>query len=177
MRPDVDNTLLITVWVPLSSADVDNGCLSLIPGSHKCGIRKHVTTNSYKIPPEELPEGTPVSLPVELGGILLFHVLACHVSLPHASDRVRWSIDLRYQDPAQPSGHPYLKGFLVQSEAHPENVLNYPQWVSMWEKQLVHDEPWSPNSEMAWGSLEMQWCRDWRSITPAYLPQVQQRLQ
>ena len=140
-------------------------------------IRKHVTTNSYKIPPEELPEGTPVSLPVELGGILLFHVLACHVSLPHASDRVRWSIDLRYQDPAQPSGHLYLKGFLVQSEAHPENVLNYPQWVSMWEKQLVHDKPWPPNSEMAWGSLQMQWCRDWGSITPAYQPQVQQRLQ
>lgn len=144
LQPEVDDTLLITVWIPLTSADVENGCLSVIPGSHKQGVRTHVTTNSYKIPADELPPGEPVALPVEPGGILLFHVLTCHVSGPHASERVRWSIDLRYQDPAQPSGHPYLEGFMVRSRSNPERELNYAEWVSMWEKQLEHDEPLPP---------------------------------
>ena len=61
-----------------------------------------------------------------------------------ASDRVRWSIDLRYQDPAQPTGHPYFSGHVVRSRRNPDSPLTYPEWVTMWEKQLVHDEPWPP---------------------------------
>ena len=144
LRPEADNSLLITVWIPLSEANEENGCLMVIPGSHKYGVRCHQPTNTYKIPAEELPPGEPKMLPIKPGGLILFSNLVCHSSLPHASDRVRWSIDLRYQDPSKPTGHPYFSGFIVRSCKEPESELRYPEWVSLWEKQLIHSAPWPP---------------------------------
>ena len=144
LRPEADNSLLVTVWIPLSEANEENGCLVVLPGSHKYGCRRHQPTNSYQIPAEELPPGKPKTLPIKPGGVILFSNLVCHSSLPHASDRVRWSIDLRYQDPSQPTGHPYFSGFIVRSDKNPERELSYPEWVSLWDKQLIHSAPWPP---------------------------------
>ena len=144
LRPEVDDTLLITAWIPLTRADRENGCLMVIPGSHRYGVRLHEAATNYGIPEPEVPPGEPIALPVEPGGVILFSSLVCHSGLPSASDRVRWSIDLRYQDPAQPTGHPYFSGHVVRSRRNPDSPLTYPEWVTMWEKQLVHDEPWPP---------------------------------
>ena len=46
LRPEADNSLLITVWIPLSEANEENGCLMVIPGSHKYGVRLP-STNQY----------------------------------------------------------------------------------------------------------------------------------
>ena len=144
LRPEADNSLLITVWIPLSEANEGNGCLMVIPGSHKYGVRRHQATNTYRIPAEELPPGELKMLPIKPGGLILFSNLVCHSSLPHASDHVRWSIGLRYQDPSKPTGHPYFSGFIVRSRKQPESELRYPEWVSLWDKQLVHSAPWPP---------------------------------
>ena len=144
LGPEVDDTLLITAWIPLTRADRENGCLTVIPGSHRYGVRLHEAATNYGIPGPEVPPGEPMALPIEPGGVILFSSLVCHSGLPSASDRVRWSIDLRYQDPAQPTGHPYFSGHVVRSRRNPDSPLTYPEWVTMWEKQLVHDEPWPP---------------------------------
>ena len=144
LRPEADETLLITAWVPLTRADRENGCLRVIPGSHRYGVRLHEAAINYGIPAEEVPPGTPKDLPIDPGGVILFSNLVCHSGNPHNSDRVRWSIDLRYQDAAQPTGHPYFTGFMVRSRDNPASELTYPEWVGMWEKQLVHSEPWPP---------------------------------
>ena len=142
LRPEADETLLITAWIPLMTSDRENGCLMVIPGSHRYGVRLHEAATSYGIPDEEVPPGTSVALPIEPGGLILFSSLVCHSGLPSSSDRVRWSIDLRYQSSGQPTGHPYFSGHMVRSRENPASELTYPQWVSMWERQLVHDEPW-----------------------------------
>ncbi len=139
---EADETLLITVWIPLTAADRENGCLLVIPGSHRFGVRLHEASTNYGIPQSAVPPGDPVALPIEPGGVILFSNLVCHSGLPSHSDRVRWSIDLRYQHAAQPTGHPYFAGHLVRSRENPAAEPTYPQWVSMWENQLVHDEPW-----------------------------------
>ena len=41
LAPEADNHLLVTIWIPLTEATVENGCLLVIPGSHKRGIRRH----------------------------------------------------------------------------------------------------------------------------------------
>ena len=35
VNPDADETEMLTVWFPLMDADVENGCLSVVPGSHR----------------------------------------------------------------------------------------------------------------------------------------------
>ncbi len=146
-RPEADNTLLLTAWIPFTEANMENGCLSVIPGSHKHGLCLHQSVNkapfffTYIIPDEELPPGEPKPLPTKPGGLIIFHNFTCHSSIPNISDRTRWSIDLRYQDPSKPTGHPYYEGFIVRSRSQPESELTHPEWVSMWEKQLVHSKP------------------------------------
>ena len=141
LRPEADETLLITVWIPLTPADHDNGCLLVIPGSHRYGVRLHEASTNYGIPEEEVPPGSPVALPIEPGGVILFSNLVCHSGLPSSADRVRWSIDLRCQNAGQPTGYPYFSAHLVRS-GDPAREFTYPEWVGMWERQLVHDEPW-----------------------------------
>ena len=150
LRPEGDNTLLVTAWIPFTEATMKNSCLAVIPGSHKHGLCYHETVNkppivsAYTIPEEKLPLGKPKPLPIKPGGFLLFNNFICHSSMPNASDSIRWSVDLRYQDLSKPTGHPYFEGFIVRSRKAPEGEFTYPEWVSMWEKQLVHSEPWPP---------------------------------
>ena len=122
LRPEADETLLITVWIPLTPADHDNGCLLVIPGSHRYGVRLHEASTNYGIPEEEVPPGSPVALPIEPGGVILFSNLVC-------------------QNAEQPTGHPYFSAHLVRS-GDPALKFTYPEWVGMWERQLVRDEPW-----------------------------------
>ena len=38
MMPDADATEMVTVWLPLADAGVDNGCLAVVPFSHRDGL-------------------------------------------------------------------------------------------------------------------------------------------
>lgn len=139
-QPEADNQLILTVWIPLNAATVENGCLVVLPGSHKHGLRRHQpspTPPVLFIPPDEMPPGEPLPLPIQAGGLILFHNYTCHASLPNNSDRVRWSTDQRYLDTAKPTGHPYYPGFVARSRVNPASELTYPEWVSMWERQQV----------------------------------------
>ena len=57
LRPEVDETLLITAWIPLTRAARENGCLMVIPGSHRYGVRLHEAATNYGIPEAEVPPG------------------------------------------------------------------------------------------------------------------------
>lgn len=139
LRPEADETLIVTAWIPFTRADEENGCLQVIPGSHKHGLCRHEDNH---IPKDALPPGVPRVLPIDPGGVIFFSNLCCHAGVPHTSPRVRWSIDVRYQNPALPTGHPYFSGFIARSRQAPDRVPNYAQWVSHWRKELVHTEPW-----------------------------------
>ena len=48
IREDADSTNLLTVWIPLTEATVENGCLAVIPGSHKNGLALHCFTEELR---------------------------------------------------------------------------------------------------------------------------------
>lgn len=52
------------------------------------------------------PEENGVVCEVPLGSVLLLNNLIPHRSLDNMSNAVRWSLDLRWQDPGQPTGFP-----------------------------------------------------------------------
>ena len=131
--PEADNHLVVTTWIPLLDVTQEGGCLQVIPGSHKYGLGA-----GLRVPPEGMPASEPLPLPLKAGGMILFHNYVMHAACPNASDTIRWSMDLRWQDPAKPTGRPFYPGFIVRSVARPETLQSdYDEWRRRWEYALA----------------------------------------
>lgn len=105
-EPYCDDSLIITMWVPLVDTNRDNGCLYVLPGSHKGPVVEHKMHGSGKylaIDKDTQPEIEQVFCPVPKGGVLLLNNKVIHGSLKNSSKQVRWSMDLRYQSARLPT--------------------------------------------------------------------------
>jgi phytanoyl-CoA hydroxylase len=124
------------VWLPLLEATVENGCLQVIPRSHRGGIETHCPGGSLHIPDTLVPADRALPLPMPVGSVLLMTQRTMHSSLDNVTDdQVRISMDLRYQPIGQPTGRPAFApaGFVARSRAHPEQVLADPdEWARRW---------------------------------------------
>jgi phytanoyl-CoA hydroxylase len=133
--PEADSATILTVWIPLNDATVDNGCLQVLPRSHRDGLFDHCPgSQGAAIPTQVLPRLEPLPLPMRAGSALLMTQRTVHSSLENrTSDQVRFSLDLRYQPVGQPSGRPMFPGFIARSIAHPRAVLRDPaEWARLW---------------------------------------------
>ena len=92
---------VISVWIPLVDVDERNGCLQLLPGSHRWGLLGGARDSERVVQMFEDVEqrGKPVVLPMRRGDALAFSNLTCHSSTVNTTDEMRWSIDLRYVVP------------------------------------------------------------------------------
>lgn len=132
--PEADETEMLTVWAPLSDANEHNGCLKLVPGSHKAGLLQHCPRDGIlQIPSALFEEQNAVPVPVKKGSALFMHRRTCHASMINNSDDIRWSFDLRYNPVGQPGGRDMLPGFVARSKANPTSVLNdWETWSKRW---------------------------------------------
>lgn len=90
---------ILSLWIPLVDVDAGNGCLDLIPGSHRHGpIPSRRNEAGHAVPLYDLAlYGAPRTEPMRVGDVMAFHNLVLHASGTNATpDQVRWSIDLRY---------------------------------------------------------------------------------
>ena len=89
---------MVTVWVPLVEATVENGCCWVMPGSHRWGLLDGARGADSNIRMEEDVEarGTPVAVPLKPGGALFMSNLCAHTSKLNTTRDCRWSIDFRY---------------------------------------------------------------------------------
>lgn len=132
---EADEATILTVWVPLTHATLENGCMQVIPKSHGGGIEDHCPGESgVRIPAKVLPVERAKPLPMRAGSVLLLTQRTVHSSLDNVTDdRVRISLDLRYQPIGQPTGRPSFPGFVARSATRPEQALNDPsQWAKLW---------------------------------------------
>src|SRR5207237_9912696 len=90
--PEADYTNVLTVWLPLTAATADNGCLCVIPGSHREGLVTHCLRPGARIP-DALLSGQPIAVPVQRGGVLFFHRLTKPASTTNTSAGLRWRFD------------------------------------------------------------------------------------
>ena len=132
--PEADETNMVTAWVAVSEATVENGCLQVLPKSHREGMTLHcTTTEQLGIPAELIPQDEATPVPLSPGGVLFFHPMCKHASLDNRSDAFRWSFDLRYNPVGQPSGRPHFPGFVAQSRLQPETELDDArEWRRLW---------------------------------------------
>lgn len=137
--PEVDNTEMITVWFPLKDATVENGCLAILPASHRQGLLVHCPTGNKNkraglgIPDDQFPVEEMVPMPMKAGGALVFGRRLIHGSLANNANEVRWSFDLRYNPIGQATGRDSLPGFVARSRKAPETELrDWHEWERMW---------------------------------------------
>ena len=135
LLPEADEATILTIWAPINEATVDNGCLQVIPRTHRDDLMTHCpTAQGVGIPDVLLPPGRPVPLPMKPGSLLLMTQRTVHSSLENVTeDQVRISFDLRYQPVGQPTGRPAFPGFVARSVSHPDSVLRDPAaWAKTW---------------------------------------------
>jgi hypothetical protein len=130
-EPYCDQALVLTVWLPLVDAGPERGCLWVLPRAHRGEVVAHglnATRTYLEIPPEALPAGEPICVPIRKGGVLLLSNRTPHASFENTSDIVRWSLDLRYQSAALPTNAPIsrLEGESVPSAADGVPMACYP---------------------------------------------------
>uniref|UniRef100_F7E9Y4 Phytanoyl-CoA dioxygenase domain-containing protein 1 n=1 Tax=Ornithorhynchus anatinus TaxID=9258 RepID=F7E9Y4_ORNAN len=79
---------LLGFWIAVEDATLENGCLFFIPGSHKGGISQRLV----RAPPDSVPathfigseqvydDSSFIAIPIQKGGLVLFHGEAVHKS-------------------------------------------------------------------------------------------------
>jgi ectoine hydroxylase-related dioxygenase (phytanoyl-CoA dioxygenase family) len=131
---EADKTEFVTVWLAMTDATVENGCLQVASGTHNT-LLPHCTKVQTGIADEFLPKGNATPTPVKAGGAVLFHPLTPHASLANKSDGYRWSFDLRYNVTGQPTGRSHFPEFVARSKRDPSSELrDWQVWKDMWEE-------------------------------------------
>lgn len=138
LLPEADDTVQITVWLAITEATVQNGCLTSIAGSHREGPKVHCSNlalaSEPQVPEKVMQGREDTPLPVQKGGAVLFHKMNVHRALPNMSNGLRWSIDLRYHPIGQESGRPAFPGFIARSRSNPDQELRDPKkWAQTWD--------------------------------------------
>ena len=113
-----------TIWLGLTDATVENGCLRVVPRSHRLGMLSHRLRQTHhdlasssmsdrepgsaagddhdlSVKPAKLPEGldAPFDIVMKAGEMSFHHPLALHGSNPNASAEPRIGLSATYSTP------------------------------------------------------------------------------
>jgi len=86
----------VTCWLALDEAELDNGCLWVIPGSHRHGTVRHQNGAGPFRVGHNGPDTDGLPVPVSRGSVLVFSSLLMHRSGPNTTDRARRAWILQY---------------------------------------------------------------------------------
>ncbi|MBI3973930.1 MAG: phytanoyl-CoA dioxygenase family protein [Chloroflexi bacterium] len=104
-----DSQTRMSVWVPLQDAHERNGCLWVLPESHKWGLQPHVTYDYGQcrraMRYEDIDVSRAIPVPVRAGSAVLFSALLWHYSKGNDTDRVRRAFITSYQEATVPRGN------------------------------------------------------------------------
>uniref|UniRef100_A0A0B7BFG3 Phytanoyl-CoA dioxygenase n=1 Tax=Arion vulgaris TaxID=1028688 RepID=A0A0B7BFG3_9EUPU len=135
---DSYEVLQATAWIPFLDANKKNGCMEVISGGHLAGkVVRHTCCwgNTWYVMMDEKDaeeklnvdmEKDKVLCEVPYGGMLLINNMIPHRSLNNVTSDIRWSIDLRWQNPEKSVGFYGLKdGVLMRSQKNPVKEIDW----------------------------------------------------
>ncbi len=124
----------------------------MIPEGHKVGTTLTHTccagdTWYVDLPESEIEKAyninvrkAAVNCEVPFGGLVFLNNCIPHRSLENFSDKVRWSLDLRWQDPSKPVGFHGLKDALpMRKEGQPDYNIN---WEGIANVRINNTQDW-----------------------------------
>jgi phytanoyl-CoA hydroxylase len=145
--PIIQPADLVSAWVALDDATLENGCMWMVPRSHRWGPHKGGTIGedpvTFKPQPDLslIPEGEsvePVPCEVRKGQVMFHHCLTWHGSPPNRSDRGRPAIAVHYM-PGYTRYEPTPRSHLMERrvEVPPGEVLTGAHFPTVWDHGLV----------------------------------------
>jgi ectoine hydroxylase-related dioxygenase (phytanoyl-CoA dioxygenase family) len=90
-----------TAWLPLHDCPLEQGPLRVLDGSHRFGLQPTAGKTGC-IPPGTERGGEWVGGEIHAGDLLLFNSLTVHEAAPNRSNRMRISLDCRFQSYQRP---------------------------------------------------------------------------
>jgi ectoine hydroxylase-related dioxygenase (phytanoyl-CoA dioxygenase family) len=117
----------VGMWMPLDDADIDNGCLWFIPGSHHHDVRQHRHLDDdpaihtiVVTDPIDLDAAVPV--PLAAGHATMHHPRTLHYSGPNRTDRRRRAYATEFQTAPRrrdvPADRPWVLETRAAAAAH-----------------------------------------------------------
>lgn len=132
-HPSADETDILTVWIAVTDATINNGCLRLIPNPPD-DMLPHCPQIQTAIPDAHLDQSRAIDAEMAAGSIILIHPLTPHCSGPNVSNGYRWSFDIRYNVSGQNTGRQHFPDFIARSRETPEAELrNWETWLAQWQ--------------------------------------------
>jgi len=131
-----------TVWIPLHDCPIEAGPLRIFEGSHRYGFQEHERENLHvpEIPLDVVTGDEWVEGQVNAGDVLIFHSLTVHAAAPNVSNRMRISLDCRFQD--------------SRRTLHPSNLVFAGESGKSWEKTYANWQ--SKNLQYYWRTLPLK---------------------
>jgi phytanoyl-CoA hydroxylase len=90
------DTCIVSAWVALDNATPENGCMHVIPASQQDGPVVHFNRRDWQICDTDIARDRIVAVPLEPGGVLLWHGRLHHGSPANRSDKRRRALQLHY---------------------------------------------------------------------------------
>ena len=160
---DAKDSEILTAWVAITDATLDNGCMICLPESHKAReLIAHCPGNGIiaenYIPQKLIDPEKVVPMPVRSGGVILLDQYLPHTALPNRTESLRWSFDLRYNPIGQPTGRSAFPGFVARSVDSESILTDAAEWTELWadakgdirsgayQGQVFNQERWTHNS-------------------------------
>lgn len=98
---NLDRDPLITIWTALDPATVENGCVQVVPGTHKAGVMNPAHGSGF-LTPEQTAERTASGnikfLELKAGEAVLLHNWLLHSSDVNKTDHPRRAFSVCYMD-------------------------------------------------------------------------------
>ena len=96
-----------TAWIAVDDSDIENGCMRVIPGSHRHGIATHGTSQragnqlsiNQEIPDKLVDSSSALDLELRAGQISVHDGHLFHASQPNRSHRRRCGMTVRFVRP------------------------------------------------------------------------------
>ena len=132
-------TLQPTAWIPFTDVTEKNGTLQVIRGSHRAGTvyphrpekeTAHPESWYLYIDEQDLPPGERVVCEMSMGSMLWHSNTMVHRSTENTSDKVRWSVDIRYQNPGKPTGLGDIELAPMRRADDPGYRLDWTAWMA-----------------------------------------------
>ena len=94
-----ENHSMIAAIIHFDDAPIEKGCVRVVPGSHRAGMREHLSDGGHHLPPEEFPVADATPCPAEAGDVLFFSYLTIHGSGLNTSQEARTTLLVQMRDP------------------------------------------------------------------------------
>ncbi len=87
---------LVTCWLALDDATLENGCMCFVPGTHREGLKDHAKNDQRTMKIEGVETNKMVAVPVAAGGCEFHHSLTLHSTSENKTPYRRRAIAMSY---------------------------------------------------------------------------------